>query len=103
MRLAGRANEREREGVVGAAPLSCPLLLRRRKASSSNMMLARDGGAPPEDVTELDDESDVQVNRDVLSRHTCTASFKGLEPGRNSYGAHAPSLSAATRQDLGNL
>ena len=67
------------------------------------MLLAQDGGAPPEDVTELDDESDVQVNRDVLSRHTCTASFKGLEPGRNSYGAHAPSLSAATRQDLGNL
>ena len=45
------------------------------------MLLAQDGGAPPEDVTELDDESDVQVNRDVLSRHTCTASFKGLEPG----------------------
>ena len=51
------------------------------KQSSSCPMLARDGGAPPEDVTELDDESDVQVNRDVLSRHTCTASFKGLEPG----------------------
>ena len=44
------------------------------------MMLA-DGEAPPEDVPEFNDESDVQVNRDVLSRHTCTASFLGLEPG----------------------
>jgi len=28
------------------------------------------------------DESDVQFERELLSKHVCTASFSGLEPGR---------------------
>eukprot|EP00908_Phaeocystis_cordata_P017280 Transcript_28605.p1 GENE.Transcript_28605~~Transcript_28605.p1 ORF type:complete len:233 (+),score=58.42 Transcript_28605:80-778(+) len=35
-----------------------------------------------EDEEPAPDESDVQVSRELLSRHTCLASFAGLEPGR---------------------